>query len=31
MLDHMLFHNAHWMQKTDDVKNKLANYDNLKK
>lgn len=30
MLDHMLFHNAYWMQKTDDVKNKLANYDNLK-
>lgn len=29
MIDHMLFHNACWIQKTDDVANKLTNYDNL--
>lgn len=30
MLDHMLFHDAYWMQRTNDVKEKLANYDSLK-
>ena len=29
MLDHMLFQSAYWMQKTNDVASKLANYNNL--
>lgn len=29
MLDHMLFQSVYWMQKTNDVASKLANYNNL--
>lgn len=29
MIDHMLFNQAFWMKRTDDVKNKLSNYQNL--
>ena len=31
MIDHMLFHNGYWINRTDDVKRKLANYANLQK
>lgn len=30
MLDHLLFHKAYWINRTDDVKAKLNNYDSLK-
>lgn len=30
MIKGLVFNQAFWIQKTDDVANKLANYDNLK-